>query len=54
MNSGLLHIPYVLQKRDNDMNFWNDENGKLCIVMKMAQLFIKNERPPTVLILGKK
>ena len=30
------------------------ENAKLCIVMKMVWGFVKNERPPTVLILEKK
>ena len=30
------------------------ENAKLCIVMKMVRVFVKNERPPTVLFLEKK
>ena len=32
----------------------NYANAKLCVVMKMVRVFVKNKRPPTVLILEKK
>ena len=52
LNIGKRRICYenLIETRIRDMY----ENAKLCIAMKMAQIYVKNERPPTVLILEKK
>ena len=46
-------MPFLLQKRDNDMNSWNVQNAKSYIGMKMAINKNKNESTSTVLNLEK-